>query len=66
MEGGRATGVRVQPKDGPPVTVNARVVVDASGQSALLQHRFKLRAWDPDPQQRRNLDLLGGSVPRQR
>jgi len=47
MEGGRATGVRVQPKDGPPVTVNARVVVDASGQSALLQHRFKLRAWDP-------------------
>ena len=27
--------------------VRAKVVVDASGQSALLQNRFKLRVWDP-------------------
>ncbi|HUP02206.1 MAG TPA: tryptophan 7-halogenase, partial [Gemmatimonadota bacterium] len=28
-------------------TVRARVVVDASGQSGILQHRFGLRVWDP-------------------
>ena len=27
--------------------VRAKVVVDASGQAALLQNRFKLRLWDP-------------------
>ena len=27
--------------------IRAKVVVDASGQAALLQNRFKLRVWDP-------------------
>jgi len=27
--------------------VRAKVVVDASGQSGLLQNKFKLRLWDP-------------------
>jgi flavin-dependent dehydrogenase len=40
-------GVRVQKEDGSPEEVRARVVVDASGQSTMLQARFKLRLWDP-------------------
>ncbi len=47
LEGERAVGVRVQEEDGPPREVRARVVVDASGQSTMLQNRFKLRMWDP-------------------
>jgi flavin-dependent dehydrogenase len=47
FEGGRAVGVRVQKEDGSQEEVRARVIVDASGQSALLQNRFKLRVWDP-------------------
>ena len=47
FEGERAVGVRVRAEDGALSEVRARVVVDASGQAALLQHRFKLRAWDP-------------------
>jgi flavin-dependent dehydrogenase len=47
FEGGRAVGVRVQKEDGSAQEVRARVVVDASGQSGLLQNRFKLRVWDP-------------------
>jgi flavin-dependent dehydrogenase len=47
FEDGRAVGVRVQKADGPPQEVRARVVVDASGQSTMLQNRFKLRMWDP-------------------
>ena len=27
--------------------VSAQVVIDASGQSTMLQNRFKLRQWDP-------------------
>lgn len=45
--GGRAVGVRIRPKQGADRDVSARVIVDASGQSGLLQHRFKLRVWDP-------------------
>jgi flavin-dependent dehydrogenase len=45
--GRRAMGVRIQAADGSPRDVPARVVVDASGQSAMLQNRFKLRQWDP-------------------
>jgi flavin-dependent dehydrogenase len=44
---GRATGVRIQKEDGQQQDIPARVVVDASGQSTLLQNRFKLRRWDP-------------------
>ncbi len=47
FEDGRAVGVAVQTDDGTAATVRARVIVDASGQSGLLQKKFKLRVWDP-------------------
>jgi flavin-dependent dehydrogenase len=47
FDGDRAVGVRVQHKDGTHEEVRANVVVDASGQSTMLQNRFKLRLWDP-------------------
>jgi flavin-dependent dehydrogenase len=47
FDGARATGVRIQNEDGSQREVLARVVIDASGQSALLQNHFKLRVWDP-------------------
>ena len=46
FEGDRATGVRIQDQDGRR-DISAKVVVDASGQAAMLQNRFKLRLWDP-------------------
>ena len=47
FEGDRATGVRIKEPDGGRRDVHARVVVDASGQAAVLQNRLKLRLWDP-------------------
>jgi flavin-dependent dehydrogenase len=47
FEGNQAVGVRIQKEDGTQQDVRASVVVDASGQSAMLQNRFKLRLWDP-------------------
>jgi flavin-dependent dehydrogenase len=47
FDGDRASGVRVRTRDGAERDVPARVVVDASGQTALLQNRMKLRLWDP-------------------
>ena len=47
FEGERAVGVRIQDARGVRRDVLASVVVDASGQAALLQNRFKLRLWDP-------------------
>jgi len=47
FEGDRAVGVKVQDEKGSIREVRAKVIVDASGQSALLQSRFKLRLWDP-------------------
>jgi len=47
FEGQRAVGVKIQLADGSNQEVRARVVVDASGQSGLLQNKFKLRVWDP-------------------
>jgi flavin-dependent dehydrogenase len=47
FEGDRAVGVRAQDQDGREHTVRGSVVVDASGQSTMLQNRFKLRLWDP-------------------
>lgn len=47
FDGDRAVGVRIQDVDGTRREVLAKVVVDASGQAALLQNRFKLRIWDP-------------------
>src|SRR2546428_12542705 len=39
----RAVGLRIQRSDGSQQEVRARVIVDASGQSGLLQNKFKLR-----------------------
>src|ERR1041385_7643504 len=47
FEGDRAVGVIVRHADGTEQEVHARVIVDASGQSGILQHKFKLRIWDP-------------------
>ena len=47
FEGDRAVGVRIKDAQGVRREVGASVVVDASGQAALLQNRFKLRLWDP-------------------
>jgi flavin-dependent dehydrogenase len=47
FEDDRAAGVRIKGPDGVDREVRARVVVDASGQAALLQNRLKLRVWDP-------------------
>jgi flavin-dependent dehydrogenase len=47
FEGERAIGVRIKDASGARRDVRAKVVVDASGQAALLQNRFKLRVWDP-------------------
>src|SRR5438046_1256135 len=47
FEGQRAIGIRTRTGDGSIREVPAKVVVDASGQSGLLQHKFKLRVWDP-------------------
>ena len=47
FEDERAVGVRVRAADGSEREVRARVVVDASGQTGVLQHRLKLRVWDP-------------------
>jgi flavin-dependent dehydrogenase len=43
----RAVGITIKDADGSRREVRAKVVVDASGQAALLQNRFKLRVWDP-------------------
>lgn len=47
FDGPKAVGVKVQHADGSRREVRSKVVVDASGQSGLLQNRFKLRVWDP-------------------
>src|SRR5262245_7287231 len=47
FDGDRAVGVMIRNSDGTTREVRSRVVVDASGQSGLLQQKFKLRIWDP-------------------
>lgn len=47
FDGDRAAGVRVQYEDGRQEEVPARVVVDASGQSAMLGSRFRMIVKDP-------------------
>ncbi|MGH8188224.1 MAG: NAD(P)/FAD-dependent oxidoreductase, partial [Steroidobacteraceae bacterium] len=47
FEGSRAVGVTVRDGGGGNREVRASVVVDASGQQAMLQNRLKLRIWDP-------------------
>jgi flavin-dependent dehydrogenase len=48
FEGGRAVGVRVIDETGVERTVRSRVVVDAAGQSTVIQDRLGLREWDPE------------------
>lgn len=48
FDGERATGLVVQPEDGNPQAVKASVVVDASGQSAMISARLGTREWDQD------------------
>ena len=47
FEGDRATGVRIKDEDGSFRDVQAKVVVDASGQNGLIMNRRNLRVWDP-------------------
>ena len=47
LRDGRVTGVRYRSEDGIEGTVDARYVVDASGQNGLLAHKFGSRQWDP-------------------
>ena len=46
FDGDRAIGIKLQTKDGPK-SIYAKVIVDATGQSGMLQNKFKLRVWDP-------------------
>jgi flavin-dependent dehydrogenase len=48
FEDNRAAGVRVVDEAGVERTVRSRVVVDAAGQSTVIQDRLGLREWDPD------------------
>ncbi len=47
FEGDRAVGVRIQRPDGTEEDVHAKVVVDASGQSAMLGSKFGTIVKDP-------------------
>ena len=47
FDGTRATGVRVADEDGNISTIDSKVVVDASGQAAMVTSRLGLREWDP-------------------
>src|SRR5262245_25756639 len=44
--GPRAIGITIQ-ENGKRRDIDARVVVDASGQAGLIQNRLRLRVWDP-------------------
>ena len=46
-ENNRAVGVTIRDEDGSFRDVRAKVVVDASGQSGLIQNKLRLRIWDP-------------------
>jgi flavin-dependent dehydrogenase len=47
FEGGRAVGVRVRRAGAPAEEIRAKVVVDASGQGAVLSRKLGLRRFDP-------------------
>ncbi len=47
FDGDRAVGVEVQFKDGSRQSFHASVVVDATGQSAMLSNKFRWRVRDP-------------------
>ncbi|MDZ4821177.1 MAG: NAD(P)/FAD-dependent oxidoreductase [Planctomycetota bacterium] len=46
FEGDKALGVRIRTEDGQHRDILADVVVDASGQSSIIQNRFKLKQVD--------------------
>ncbi len=48
FEGEKAVGLRVAGPDGAAREIRARVVIDASGQSAVISSRFNLRVNDPE------------------
>ncbi len=48
FEDQRATGVRIVDEEGTTRDITADVVVDASGQTAIISNRFKTRVVDPD------------------
>jgi len=47
FDGTRATGVRVVDEAGNISSISSKVVVDASGQAAMVTSRLGLREWDP-------------------
>ena len=47
FEAGRAVGVRAVDEAGVVREIRCRVVVDAAGQSCVIQDRLGLREWDP-------------------
>jgi len=47
FEDGRAVGVRAVDESGEERVIRAQVVVDAAGQSCVIQDRLGLREWDP-------------------
>ncbi len=47
FEGTRAVGVRVADASGRVSTIRAKVVIDGSGQAAMITSRLGLRQWDP-------------------
>ncbi len=47
FEGSRAVGVRTVDDAGRHQEMRARVIVDAAGQSCMIQDRLGLREWDP-------------------
>jgi flavin-dependent dehydrogenase len=47
FEQGRAVGVRAVDEAGAVREIRCRVVVDAAGQSCMIQDRLGLREWDP-------------------
>ncbi len=47
FEGARAVGVKAIDETGVKQEIRAKVIVDAAGQSCLIQDRLSLREWDP-------------------
>jgi flavin-dependent dehydrogenase len=47
FEGDRAVGVVIRPKDGEVEEIHSRVIVDATGQNALISRKLKIN--NPDP-----------------
>ncbi len=47
FEGDKAVGVEVKMQDGVPQRFFAKVIVDATGQSAILSNKFRWRVRDP-------------------